>query len=171
ALVALTHELPADLPAAAFIVLHLAPSRSSELAEVLGRRSHLPVETARDRARVRHGVVTVAPPDRHLVLEDGVMRLSHGPRENMHRPAIDPLFRSAAIEYGPRTIGVILSGNLDDGTAGLISIKIAGGITVVQDPEDARFSGMPKSATRYLTPDHVVPLAGIPPLLSRLVRE
>jgi two-component system chemotaxis response regulator CheB len=171
ALMELTRELPPDLQAAVLVVVHLSAASPSELSSVLARGSKLPVVTARHLAEVRHGTVYVAPPDRHLMADDGVLRLSHGPKENLHRPAIDVLFRSAAISYGPRVVGVVLTGNLDDGTAGLVAIKVAGGLAVVQDPEDAKFSGMPKSALRYLTPDHVVPLARMPQLLAELVKK
>jgi two-component system, chemotaxis family, protein-glutamate methylesterase/glutaminase len=117
------------------------------------------------------GCVYVAPPDRHLLVEQGHVRLVRGPRENGARPAVDPLFRSAARAYGARVIGVILTGNLDDGTAGLMAIQSAGGLTVVQDPDDALYAGMPSSALRHVQADHVAPLADIPGILAGRVGE
>ena len=111
------------------------------------------------------------PPDHHLLVEVGKMRVVRGPKENRHRPAVDPLFRSAAWAYGPRVIGVVLTGNLDDGTAGLWSIKTCGGIAVVQDPSDALYPGMPNNALTYVKVDYSVPLNEMGPLLNRLVRE
>jgi two-component system chemotaxis response regulator CheB len=113
----------------------------------------------------------VAPPDYHLLLQPGVVRLSNGPRENRHRPAVDPLFRSAAAAYGRQVVGVVLSGMLDDGTLGLIEIKARGGVAVVQRPDDALFPGMPTSAVQNAEPDYVLPAAEIPALLQRLVQE
>lgn len=160
--------LPADFPAAVFVVLHLGPESPGVLPQLLDRAGPLPVVHARDHARFSPGHVYVAPPDRHLVLEPGVMRVTGGPRENRFRPAIDPLFRSAAQVYGPRVIGVILTGNLDDGTAGLWAVKQMGGIAVVQDPEDALFPSMPASAIDHVPVDHIVPLADVPALLVQL---
>ena len=113
----------------------------------------------------------MAPPDFHLLVEPGQVRVTKGPRENRFRPAIDPLFRSAAQVYGPNAIGVVLTGNLDDGAAGLWAIKQLGGVAIVQDPADAMFPSMPESALRYVDADHVVPLSEIPPLLVELTED
>jgi two-component system chemotaxis response regulator CheB len=168
---AITAALPPDLAAAVLIVLHVPPSSPSVLPTLLQRRSALPVAFARDGEPVVGGRIYVAPPDRHLVVEDGRVRVTQAPRENHCRPAIDPLFRSAALAYGPRAIGVILSGRLDDGTAGLWALKERGGIAVVQDPDDALHPDMPRNALAYTDADHVVPADALAPLLARLVAE
>src|SRR5262249_13967559 len=126
---------------------------------------------ARDGEPTYPGHVYVAPPDRHLILESGVARLSRGPRENHFRPSIDPLFRSAARVYGPRAIGVTLSGALLDGVAGLPAVRVAGGLSVVQDPTDALLPDLPRAAIALAGADHVAPAADLGPLLSRLVHE
>ena len=167
----LVEGLPAELPAAVLIVLHVAPSSPSILPRLLRRRSVLPVDFAREGEPLQMGRVYVAPPDRHLVVEPDRVRVTAAPRENHSRPAIDPLFRSAALAFGPRVIGVILSGRLDDGTAGLWAVKDRGGTAVVQDPEDALHPDMPRNALQYTRADHIVPAAELAPLLVRLVRE
>ncbi len=149
--------LPPEFPAAVCIVLHIAPEGPSALAPILGRAGPLPCHPARDGERLRIGEIVVAPPDRHLTVEDGRVRLTVGPRENGHRPAVDPLFRSAADAWGSRAIGVILSGTRDDGAAGLAAIKAAGGAAVVQDPEEALYAGMPASALAHVAVDAVAP--------------
>src|SRR5262245_58263733 len=123
ALIALAHELPANLPAAVFIVLHIPAQSPSMMPNILGRAGRLPAVQPVDGAPIEPGRIYIAPPDDHMLLEHGRIRIMHGPRENRHRPAVDPLFRSAARVYGPRAIGVILTGTLDDGTAGLLAIK------------------------------------------------
>lgn len=163
--------LPADLPATVFAVLHISPFGTSALPAILGRVSALPAEHPADGEPIRHGRIYAAPPDRHLALEAGRIRLSMGPTENGHRPAIDVLFRTAAQSFGRRVIGVVLTGNLDDGTAGLALVKDNGGIAVVQNPEEAAYPGMPASALRNVEVDHVLRLAEIGPLLARLSRE
>jgi two-component system, chemotaxis family, protein-glutamate methylesterase/glutaminase len=160
--------LPEDLSASVFVVLHCAPDAPGLLAEILDRAGTLPVTHAVDGGRIERGRVYVAPPDRHIVLEPGVMRLTRGPKENRFRPAVDPLFRSAAQVYGPRAVGVILSGRLDDGTAGLLAIKQLGGTAVVQDPAEALFPSMPSSALATVRVDYSVPGAEIAALLVRL---
>jgi two-component system chemotaxis response regulator CheB len=140
------------------------------LPSILARAGHLPAVHADDGAPIVAGHVYIAPPDHHLLLERGRMRVTHGPTEHRARPAIDPMFRTAAASYGPAVIGVVLSGTLGDGTAGLRAIKAAGGRTIVQEPEDALFPGMPASAIRFADPDHVAAVAAIPELLERLVR-
>jgi two-component system chemotaxis response regulator CheB len=170
ALTELMGALPVDLPAAGFAALHLGAGRSS-LPEILTRAGKLPAGHPVHREPIRRGRVYVAPPDRHLLVGNGQLLLEQGPKENGHRPAIDVLFRSAAQIYGPRVVGVVLTGNLDDGTAGLLEIKRRGGIAVVQDPEEADYPGMPKNAVENVAVDHVVPLAELGPLLVRLAEE
>jgi two-component system chemotaxis response regulator CheB len=171
ALMNLVRALPPDLPAAVCIVLHLPAQSPSMLPNILARAGALPVAQARDRAPIEHGQIYVAPPDHHLLVERGHLRIVHGPRENRHRPAVDPLFRSAARAYGPRVLGVILTGTLDDGTAGLQAIKQRGGLAIVQDPEDALYPGMPRSAIEHVAVDYILPLAEIAPLLVRLAHQ
>jgi two-component system, chemotaxis family, protein-glutamate methylesterase/glutaminase len=160
--------LPKDFPASVFVVLHTAPQSPGVLADILDRSGALAAMNAVDRERIQPGRLYVAPPDRHLVIEPNRVRLTRGPKENRFRPAIDPLFRSAAQVYGPRVIGVILTGNLDDGTAGLWAIKQLGGTTIVQDPQEALAPSMPRSAMRHVRVDHCLPVAEIAPLLVRL---
>jgi two-component system chemotaxis response regulator CheB len=163
--------LPADLPAAVFAVLHISPFGKSALPAILSRASVLPAGHPVDGEPIQHGRIYVAPPDRHLALEPDCIRLSMGPTENGHRPAIDVLFRTAAKSFGRRVIGVVLTGNLDDGTAGLALVKERCGIAVVQDPEEADYPSMPASALRNVPVDHVLSIAEIGPLLNRLARE
>lgn len=171
ALKALVAGLPPDFPAAVLIVLHMAPSSPSVLPSLLQRCTALPVAFGQDGEPVESGRVYVAPPDRHLVVEAGRVRITRAPRENHSRPAIDPLFRSAALAYGPRVIGVILSGRLDDGTAGLWAVKDRGGTALVQDPNDALHADMPRNALQYTAVDHVVPVDELAALLVGLARE
>jgi two-component system, chemotaxis family, protein-glutamate methylesterase/glutaminase len=161
ALITLAKALPADLPAAVFIVLHLPPEGTSLLPEILTRSGRLPATHAVDGERYEEGHIYVAPPNKHLILGRSTLRLTQGPRENRMRPAIDVLFRSAAECCAERTIGVVLTGSLNDGTAGLLALKKAGAITIVQDPSDAVWSEMPLSAQRAADPDHVLPLRDI----------
>jgi len=165
----LVESLPPDLPAAVLVVVHIPSHTTSMLPAILQRRGRMPAVHPDDGTVLRDGVIYVAPPDRHMLVQRGHVRLTRGPRENGHRPAADPLFRSAAGAYGTRVIGVVLSGNLDDGTAGLAAVQRHGGVTVVQDPADALYAGMPLSAINGLNVDHVVPLAALPALLSELV--
>lgn len=160
--------LPADLPAAVLVVLHLPAGGASALASVLHRSGPLPAVEAANAQPLRPGTVAVAPPDRHLLVVDGHTVLSRGPTENGHRPAVDALFRSAARARGPRVIGVQLSGSLDDGAAGMVAIAGAHGAVVVQDPQGAIYPGMPESVLRLLTADHVLPVAKIPAVLADL---
>ncbi len=171
ALTAMARGLPADLPAAVVIVVHLPPDAESHLPQILGRAGPLPCHSVVDGAELAAGVLYAAPPDRHTVLAGGRMWLVDGPRENRVRPAIDPLFRSAAKEYDRRAVGVILSGTLDDGSAGLAAISAAHGVTIVQDPEDAYATGMPRSALAQVHVDHVVRAAETGPLLGRVVAQ
>ena len=170
-MITLARGLPADLPAAVFVVLHIPAQSPSSLPAILSRNGPLPAVRAEDRQEIEHGHIYVAPPNYHLLIENGRMLLGRGPKENMSRPAIDPLFRSAARAYGPRAIGVVLSGALDDGTSGLKAIKARGGIAVVQDPNDAMFSSMPLSAIQNVSVDFVGPISGMPLLLERLANE
>jgi two-component system chemotaxis response regulator CheB len=148
--------LESRLEAAVLIVLHIAPTASSVLPSVLARSGHLPAFHARDGQPIAPGQIIVAPPDHHMVLEGSVVRLNRGPRVNGVRPAVDPLFQSAATSFGPRAMGIVLSGMLDDGTVGLASIKAAGGITAVQDPSEAAYPQMPSSAVAAGAADHVL---------------
>jgi two-component system chemotaxis response regulator CheB len=162
-------DLPHDLPAALFVVWHIAPESPALLAEILHRAGPLPAWHPHDGEAIQASRIYVAPPDHHLLVEDGRVRLSRGPRENRFRPAIDPLFRSAASAYGPRVIGIILSGALGDGTAGMEAVKARGGIVVVQDPREAINPSMPRSVLAHVAVDHRVPAAAIGPLLADLV--
>jgi two-component system chemotaxis response regulator CheB len=167
ALKELASGLKQDIAAAVFVVQHVGANESS-LPEILDRRGPLPVCHAKQGELVRQGRILIAPPDHHLVFVDGGIRLTRGPRENWARPAIDPLFRSAAMAYGPRVIGVILTGALNDGTAGLKEVRARGGIAVVQDPKDAACPAMPISALRHAGADFRVPLRDMPSLLQHL---
>jgi two-component system chemotaxis response regulator CheB len=160
---------PADLPAAVCVVLHIAPSSPSALARILRRAGPLGCRQAVDGDRLQPGHILVAPPDHHLVIEDEHVRLTVGPRENGHRPAVDALFRSAAAERKGRVIGVVLSGNRDDGTAGLAAIKAGGGGTIVQDPKEALYAGMPESALAHVAVDAVVPSTQIARAIAAMV--
>lgn len=172
ALTQLVGGLPAGLPASLFVVCHFPPGGRSVLPDILSRAGPLLVGHAADGEPFYPGHVYVAPPDRHLLLTpDGRMRLSREARENHHRPAVDPLFRSAARHYGTRSVGVILTGALYDGTAGLMAVRAAGGVAVVQDPDDALIASMPQNAAQFAGADHVVPLAEIAPLLVSLVHD
>jgi two-component system, chemotaxis family, protein-glutamate methylesterase/glutaminase len=161
--------LPPDLPAAVCIVLHIAPESPSALARILQRAGRLPCRAASDGEPLRPGQILVAPPDHHLVIEDGRARLTVGPRENGHRPAVDVLFRSAATARHTRVVGVVLSGNRDDGAAGLAVIKSSGGATIVQDPDEAMYPGMPTSALAHVIVDAVVPSELIAETISSMV--
>jgi two-component system chemotaxis response regulator CheB len=164
----IARQLPQGFPAAVLAVVHFPSDGTSMLPLILARRGPLPAVHAEDGAEIRPGTIYVAPPDRHLLVEEGRLRLSRGPRENGHRPAVDPLFRSAALAYGPRVVAVVLSGNLDDGAAGLAAVRRHGGATVAQDPADALYPGMPRAAVEAGVAEHVVPLAGLPALLVEL---
>lgn len=162
-------RLPADLPAAVCVVLHVAPESPSALASILRRSGPLPCRTAADGDELREGEILVAPPDRHLIVRDGHVALTPGPRENGHRPSVDVLFRSAADVGDGRVVGVVLSGTRDDGSAGLALIKQAGGAAIVQDPEEAIYGAMPANALRHVYPDAVVPAREVAAAIVRLV--
>ena len=168
ALSMLVAGLPTGLPAAVFVVLHIG-NNPSILPEILTKAGPLPAIHPSGGELIVSGKIFVAPPDRHLLIEANHIRLSRGPKENRARPAVNPLFRSASAAYGPRVTGVILTGALDDGTAGLAEIKRRGGIAVVQDPKTAYCSSMPQNALMHVDVDHIVPLDEIPILLSTLV--
>ncbi|HZF10588.1 MAG TPA: chemotaxis protein CheB [Thermoanaerobaculia bacterium] len=170
ALLQIVSALPADLPAVVLTALHLGAGPSA-LPEILTRAGRLPAGHPVHGEPLRRGRIYVAPPDRHLLLHDGRLRIERGAKENGHRPAIDVLFRSAAQAYGPRVVGVVLTGNLDDGTAGLLAIQEQGGIAVVQDPDEADYPGMPRNACENVKVDHVLPLAQIAPLLVQLAED
>jgi len=167
ALSALVARLPADFPAPLLVVLHIGAHRSI-LAEILDQAGALPAEQARQGESIEAARIYVAAPDRHLLVIDDSVQLSLAAKEHHTRPAIDPLFLSAALAHGPGAIGVILTGRLDDGTAGLQAIKVCGGIAVVQDPADAEVPDMPASALRNVDVDHCVPLDEMAQLLTSL---
>jgi two-component system chemotaxis response regulator CheB len=168
ALKSLIRDLPADLPAAVLVAIHRTPEGPDLLAGILENLGSLSAVIAEEGQRLEQGRVYVAPPDRHLLVESDHLHVRRGPRENRSRPAIDPLFRSAAVCCSTRVIGVLLSGLLDDGTSGLLAIKRCGGLAVVQDPEDATFPDMPRHALAHVAVDHIVPLSQLAHLLSEL---
>ena len=164
-------SLPPGLPASVVVVLHMPAGGSSALPAILARSGPLAVSAADDRMPLRPGRIHVARPDHHVLVHDGELHLSKGPTENGHRPAVDALFRSAALARGPAVIGVVLSGALDDGTAGMAAIKSRRGVAVVQAPEDALYSGMPESVLQHVEVDHVLPVARMGALISHLVDD
>jgi len=163
--------LPSDLDASLFIVWHMSPDARGILPQVLNKHGKLKAGNARDGEAIVPGRIYVAPPDHHLLLDDGFIRVTHGPKENRFRPAVDPLFRSAAYTYRNRVIGVVLSGALDDGTSGLWAIKQAGGLAIVQDPADAEVSSMPEHALAAVTVNYTVPVVEMAELLIKLSRD
>jgi len=163
-------DLPAKIPAAFFVVLHTGPY-PSEFPQLLNRRSSLPAHHARHGEPIRTGEIYVAPPDQHLLVRRSHVSLSRGPRVNWARPAIDPLFRSAAKFHGSAVIGVILTGRLNDGTSGLYEIARRGGTTIVQDPGEALCPDMPASALKHVAVDHCVPLDGVARVLFHVCKE
>lgn len=164
----LVGRLPADLPASVLVCTHVPASSPGFLSEILSANTHLPVSQAVDGQPIARGRIYVAAPDRHLLLTGGVIRLGEGPRENMVRPAIDPFFRSAALSFGPRVVGVVLTGLLNDGAAGLHAIKSCGGVAVVQHPLDAEADQMPLAALEAVDADHVASADDLGPLLAGL---
>jgi len=171
ALTRLVAQLPADLPAAVVAVLHFPATAVSRLAAILTRTAAMAVTVPWDGEPLAAGRIYVPPPDQHLLVGRGRLRVSRSPRENGHRPAIDPLFRSAARSHGGAVIGVVLGGTLDDGSAGLLAIRSAGGVGVVLDPDDCAFSDMPRNAITVAAPEHVVRLDRMGALLTELVAQ
>ncbi len=162
--------LPAGLPAAVCIVLHIAPDSPSVLAQILARCGPLRCRPAAEGEQLQRGQILVAPPDRHLTVGDEHVHLTLGPRENGHRPAVDVLFRSAAEAKGERVIGVILSGTRGDGAAGLAAVKLSGGATIVQDPTEALYAGMPAAALAHVAVDAVVQSELVPDTIAAMVK-
>ncbi|MEV3923037.1 chemotaxis protein CheB [Actinomadura coerulea] len=156
ALQAVLAPLPPDLPASLLVVLHIPPTGGRALPKILDRAGWLRSAAAVDGEPLRHGRVYVAPPDRHLLVREGGVHVDHGPKQHGHRPAADPLFQSAASVYGPRVIGVVLSGMLDDGATGCAAVERAGGVVAVQDPAESAYDGMPRAA--LAATEHAVPL-------------
>ena len=171
ALMALVKSIPKGFDGYIFVVLHIPPSSPSNLPSILQRAGLLDAVHPRDGELLKRGRIYIAPPDHHMLLEGNKVLIKKGPEENRFRPSIDALFRSAAYVYGPRVIGVVLSGLLNDGTSGLWSIKRLGGMTIVQDPADADYPSMPINALEYVDVDHSVPADKIGILLSKLVGE
>ena len=163
--------LPADLQAAVLVVLHTSPNSERLLPAILNRSSSMLATYPSDRERIRRGRIYIAPPDFQMLVEDGLLRTIQGPKENHHRPAIDPTFRSAAIAHGKRVIGVVLTGLLDDGTSGLMVIRAHGGAAVVQDPSTALFPAMPRNALSRVPDAQIASLPELPNLLTDLVNE
>lgn|SRR5215212_2466214 len=164
----LVSQLPADLAVPVFIVLHIPAYEPSLLPELFDHFGPLSALHPQDGAQIQAGHIYVAPPDHHLLIDDSHVAVKKGPKENGFRPSIDALFRSAAYSYGPGAIGVVLSGALNDGASGLWSIKRLGGTAIVQDPYEARYPSMPRSALEYIEPDYKVRSADIAPLLAQL---
>lgn len=171
ALMELVKALPVDFPAPVFVVMHVPADSPSILPQLLSSVSALQARHPQDGEVVEPGVIYVARPDHHLLLEGNRVLVTRGPKENRFRPSIDGLFRSAAYTYGPRVIGVVLTGYLDDGTSGLWSVQRMGGVAVVQEPRDAEQPSMPTNALEFVAADHVVPLAQLGTLLVGLIQE
>jgi two-component system chemotaxis response regulator CheB len=167
----LVRELPEKLPAPIFVVLHVAPYIPSALPKILTQVGRLKAVHPKDGASIRPGVIYVAPPDHHLLVERDHVITKKGPKENRFRPSIDALFRSGAYIYGKQAIGIVLSGSLDDGTSGLWSIKRLGGVTMVQKPNAAQFDSMPRSALEYVDVDHILTAPEIGRFLGTLIHE
>lgn len=167
AFLAIVQALPERLPATVFVVQHIG-AHPSILPGMLEKAGRLPARHARDGERIAQGTIYVAPPDLHMVIDADAIRTVRGPKQNFARPAIDPLFRSAALARGPRVIGAILTGHLDDGTAGLAAVRACGGITMVQDPEHSHAPDMPRNAMRTTPPDYVLPIDMLASTLAAL---
>ena len=171
ALVAAVAALPADLAVAVLVVLHIPPHTTSHLPTILSRQGPLPATHARHGEIIQPRHVYVAPPDFHLLVRDGRIELGHGPRENHVRPAIDPLFRSAARAYGPRVVGVVLSGTMSDGSLGMTIVKAHGGVCIIQDPGEALFGDMPRAVLQHTPVDYILPAAQIALQLQALAHR
>ena len=171
ALCELVSKLPAGFPAPIFIAQHVASHSPGMLPQILSRAGPLPAIHPKNATIFEPGTIYVAPPDRHMLLEKQYIRLSHGPHENLARPAIDPLFRSAAVNFGPAAVGVILTGQLNDGTSGLLAIKDRGGFTIVQEPSEATARSMPLSAIRHMKVDRVCTLDEMARLFVELAND
>jgi len=171
ALSELVRELPAELPAAILIVIHIPVHGKSMMPMILNRAGSLLAVHPQDGQPIQPGQIYVAPTNHHLLVKHNTIHLTLGPKENGHRPAIDPLFRTAARYYGPRVVGVILSGTLDDGTAGLLAVKQRGGVAIVQDPQEALYDAMPRSAIANVAVDHILTVGGIAARLVQIAQE
>ena len=169
ALLRIVEDLPRDLPAAVFVAVHSSPDSPSHLPELLSRRGALSAAHALHGEELLPGRIYVAPPDTHLAVRPRHVEVVRGPKENGHRPSVDVLFRTASASHGPRVVGVVLTGELDCGTAGLLSIKARGGLAIVQDPATAVAPSMPESAIAHRAADHIVPLPEIGSLIGQLV--
>ena len=167
----IVRELPADLGAAVFVAMHFPTTSTSVLPRILARAGKLPAEHGVHGERIRAGHLYVAPPDRHLIVLRHTIQLSGGVRDSDNPAAVDAMFASAALGHGRLAIGVVLTGNLHDGTAGLLAIKRRGGVAIVQDPADAPFPSMPASAIGHVSVDFVLPLAAIPAAILKAVAE
>lgn len=167
----LVQALPKDLPAAIFLVIHIPARGRSRLPEIINRFGTIKAYHPKDGDLIKHGCIYIAPPDYHLIVKKDYIRLTRGPKENNSRPAIDVLFRTAAKVYGARVVATVLSGTLDDGTAGLIAVEQRGGLTIVQNPEEAMFDGMPRNAIKNDHVDYVLNIAEIAPLLVKLADQ
>jgi len=167
---AVLESLPPDLPAAVFVTVHLTANSDELLPQIIRRTSLLPAANAQDGEPIEHGRIYIAPPDYHLLVCSGHVELSHGPKENMQLPCINTMFRSAASSYGERVTGVLLTGLLDDGSAGLWEIQRKHGVTIVQDPDEAKYPSMPENAIRGLNVQYIARLAEIGPLLVSLIK-
>jgi two-component system chemotaxis response regulator CheB len=164
-------QLPADFSAPVFVVMHVPANHHSYLPDILSKTGPLSALHPEDNTKVEAGFIYVAPPDHHLLIDNSFIAVKRGPKENGFRPSIDALFRSAAYSYGPGAIGVVLSGALHDGASGLWSIKRLGGIAIVQEPYEAEYPSMPRSALEYIDADYKVHAREIGPLLAQLTQE
>lgn len=169
ALSRLFENLPKNTPASIFVVQHITPHGPDALPMILSNTTEMDVKNAEDGEKFERGVIYLAPPDNHLMIANGKLSVARGPKENLHRPSVDALFRSAAYAHGGRVISVILTGNMDDGSSGVWAVKACGGVCVAQDPGDAMYPDMPLNAIRYGNIDYVEPLNQIAPLLLRLL--
>ncbi|MBD0346242.1 MAG: chemotaxis protein CheB [Coleofasciculus sp. Co-bin14] len=171
ALTQLIQDLPSQLPAAIFIVVHTPANLPCGLPQILQNCGKLPAVHAVDGAAIEQGCIYIAPPNRHLLVKRDYMHVVIEPKENGFRPAIDPLFRTAAVAYDKRVVGIVLSGGLFDGAAGLMEIKQRGGVAIVQDPNEALVSTMPQTAINRVAVDYILPIANMASVLLDLVYE